>query len=72
MFSESWMDTVGSGVEPALRECVLELCRAYQLGNSSDPGIVAEILSRHLSYWRKGLLFVEHGCSELDEPGLFK
>ena len=49
MHSQEWFDAVATKVPEPLRPAVLEICRAYGLGDSSAPNILGEIISSGLA-----------------------
>lgn len=48
IFSRQWFDVVATRVPEPLREAVREICKAYQLGNTSDPNLIADIISEEM------------------------
>lgn len=48
IFSDEWFTLAATEVPDHLRPAVLALCRAYQLGDSRDPNIVAGLIQRNV------------------------
>ena len=47
IFSAEWMDEVAPEIEGPERDLILDLCRAFDLGNSTDPRTILAILHDH-------------------------
>ena len=48
MHSQEWFDAVATNVPERLRPAVLEICRAYGIGDSSAPNDISGIISSAL------------------------
>lgn len=49
MYSQEWMDKhTPKYVPPIFRPLINEICRSYELGNSSDPKLVYDIIHNWL------------------------
>ena len=49
IYSDEWMSEVATNVPEPLRPIVRAICETYQLGDSTDPNSLAQIIERELS-----------------------
>jgi len=49
IYSNEWMAEVATDVQEPMRPVVKAICEAYQLGDSGDPNLLAEIIAREIT-----------------------
>ena len=49
IYSEAWMAETATKVAEPLRPVVRAICESYNLGDSDDPNLIAQIIERELS-----------------------
>ena len=51
IFSAEWMDAVAPEIEEPERDLILDICKTFDLGNSTDPHTVQRILHHHVEMY---------------------